>query len=107
MKVPRHLQPETRCWLRQIMGDFMLESHHIRLLVLAGEAWDRCNQARFVVEEKGLTYEDRFGQPCARPEVAIERDSRFAFARLLKQLELDVEPPRPEPGRPPRAAGGY
>jgi hypothetical protein len=107
MKIPRHLQPETRRWLREIMGEFMLESHHVRLLVLASEAWDRCNQARSAVAEHGLTFVDRFGKPCARPEVAIERDSRLAFARLLKQLELDVEPPRPEPGRPPRAAGGY
>jgi hypothetical protein len=56
--------------------------------------------AREVLDKDGLTYTDRFGAPRARPEVAIERDSRIAFARLVRELALDVEAP-PEPSRPP------
>jgi hypothetical protein len=70
----------------------MLEGHHIRLLTLAAESWDRCQQAREALED-GLTFTDRWGQPHAKPEVAIERDSRLAFARLLRELDLDTEPP--------------
>ncbi|MEJ7714176.1 MAG: hypothetical protein WKF40_00095 [Thermoleophilaceae bacterium] len=51
--------------------------------------------------QHGTTYTDRFGQPRARPEVNIERDARIAFARLLRELDLDGEP-APDP-RPPRA----
>jgi hypothetical protein len=69
------------------------------LLTLAAEAWDRCCGARLVLDAEGTTFADRHGQPCPRPEVAIERDSRIAFARLLRKLDLDVNPPV-EPKRP-------
>ncbi len=100
MKSPKHLREETRKWVRDVSNGFFLEEHHLRLLLMAAEAWDRCVQAREILAETGLTFEDRFGQPRSRPEVAIERDSRIAFARLLRELDLDVEPPK-APGRPP------
>jgi hypothetical protein len=53
------------------------------------EARDRQQQAREAVAEYGAVYEDRFGQPRARPEVGMERDCRLAFARLLRELNLD------------------
>jgi phage terminase small subunit len=100
---PKHLRPATAAWWDCVVGTYALEEHHLRLLTLAGEAWDRCQQAREVLEREGLTYDDRWDQPHARPEVAIERDSRIAFARLLRELALDVEPPAES--RPPRRPG--
>lgn len=99
-RAPQHLHPETRKWWRSVVSEFFLEEHHIRLLTLAGEAWDRCTQAREAIAEHGLIFEDRYGQVKPRPEVNIERDSRLAFARLLRELDLDVEPPA-EASRPP------
>lgn len=90
---PKHLQPATRRWWSSVVHDYDLDQHHVRLLSLASEAWDRCRQARLALAKHGITYVDRFGQPRARPEVAIERDSRVAFARLLRELALDVEEP--------------
>jgi hypothetical protein len=81
-----------------------LEPHHRRLLSLAAGAWDRAEEARAALAEHGTTYTDRFGQPRARPEVAIERDSRVGFARLLRELDLDGEA-GPDP-RLPRRGGG-
>ncbi|GAG28139.1 unnamed protein product [marine sediment metagenome] len=100
LRAPGHLRESTRRWWRQVVGDYQLEAHHLKLLTLAAEAWDTCQQAREAVAEKGLTFEDRFGQPHSLPEVAIERDSRLAFARLLRELDLDVEPPAGS-SRPP------
>ena len=73
----------------------------MRLLTLASEAWDRGQQARKLLATHGLVYVDRFGAPRARPEVAIERDSRLAFARLLRELDLDIDPPTNVIVRPP------
>jgi len=96
---PKHLRAPTRRWWSEVVGEYELEPHHLRLLTLAAEAWDRGEEARKVLAKEGLIYTDRFGQPKARPEVAIERDSRIAFARMLRELALDVAPP--EESRPP------
>ena len=90
--------------MAQILDDYELESHHSRILLLAAEAWDRGLTARQIITRKGMTFEDRFGQPKPRPEIAIERDSRLAFARLVRELGLDSE--ELDAPRPPRP-GGY
>lgn len=92
-KAPKHLRAATRRWWQSVVDDFDLEAHHVKLLTLSAEAWDRCLQAREAIAEHGITYADRFGSPRARPEIAIERDSRIAFVRTLRELGLDVNPP--------------
>ncbi|PVZ47915.1 P27 family phage terminase small subunit [Thalassobacter stenotrophicus] len=99
MQPPTHLSDDAADWWQHVQNDFALEAHHIRLLTLACEAWDRGAQARAILDAQGLTYLDRFGAPKARPEVNVERDSRIAFARLLRELDLDVDGPT----EPPRA----
>ena len=99
MKAPPHLRPPTRKWFDQVLDGYELEPHHVRLLQLAAESWDRAEQARQALAELGLTFTDRFGCPRSRPEIAVERDSRIAFARLIRELDLDVEPPL-SPRRP-------
>lgn len=101
---PPHLRPDTAAWWRSVEANYALESHHLRILTLAAEAWDRGVEARLAIAKHGTVYVDRFDQPRARPEVAIERDSRIAFARLVRELALDLDPPD-EPGRPPRIGG--
>ena len=102
---PSHLRPETAAWWRSVQQDFDLEPHHLRLLRLACEAWDAGQQAREALSHHGTTYVDRFGQPRARPEVAIERDSRIAVARLLRELALDVDGAGGDEARPPAIVG--
>ena len=78
-QAPEHLKQTTAEWWESVSSEYDLEPHHLRLLTLAAECWDRCQQAREAIAEHGTTYQDRFNQPKARPEVAIERDSRLAF----------------------------
>lgn len=101
---PAHLRPDTAAWWASVAVDYALEAHHLRILTLAAEAWDRGQEAREAITRHGPVYVDRFDQPRARPEVAIERDSRIAFARLVRELALDLDPPD-EKGRPPRIGG--
>src|ERR1051326_3705431 len=99
-KPPMHLKPATRRWFSQVVESCELEEHHLRLLTLAGESWDRCVAARQVVDLNGLTFLDRFNCPRARPEFAIERDSRIPLARIIRELDLDIGAPPPG-SRPP------
>jgi len=99
-KAPRHLRPSTRRWFAQVVADYSLEPHHIRLLTLAAEAWDRSCAAQEALRQHGLTYEDRFGSPKARPETRIKVEAETNFARLLRELCLDVDAPKES--RPPK-----
>lgn len=96
---PDHLRPETAAWWRSVLEDYDLEAHHVRLLRLACESWDRCDQARELLNSDGLTVRTADGGMKAHPAVAIERDARLAFARLVRELDLDAG----APAAPPRA----
>ena len=95
--LPKHLKPSTKSWIRQIMADYELESQHVKILIQAGECWDRICQAREEIEREGPYFIDRFGAPKSHPAVADERNGRVVFARLLRELNLSegVEDPRP------------
>src|SRR5262245_39623989 len=101
---PAHLSSAVQGWWREVMRDFAPEPHHLRVMQLAGEAWDRAQAARESLEANGLVYIDRFDQPKARPEAAIARDNSVLFARLLRELGLDIVP---KDTRLPRTGGRY
>ena len=72
----------------------------MRLLMLAAEAWDRCQQAREQIARDGLTTPTRDGGHKLHPAVRVEDAARIAFARLLRELDLDIDGPA-ESKRPP------
>jgi phage terminase small subunit len=93
LKAPKHLKPATRRWWLSVVEGYELEAHHERLLTMAGEAWDRKEAARGAIAKEGIVFLDRFGSPKPRPEVSIQRDAEITFARLIRELALDVDPP--------------
>jgi P27 family predicted phage terminase small subunit len=97
---PRHLSATTRKWWRSVVSRWDLEDHHVRLLTLAAEAWDRGEQARDLVAREGLTVPTRDGGAKLHPAVRVETDCRLGFARLIRELDLDLDPPA-EARRPP------
>ena len=105
-KPPKHLLSGSKAWWRLVARDYALSDHQYRLLTAAAESWDRKEAAREAIERDGLTFTSKYGEVRPHPAVAIERDSRLAFARLVRELALaDVE--EPSDTRPPRLAGRY
>ena len=97
---PQHLTTTTRGWWRSVVREYDLDDHHLMLLQAAAEAFDRLNQAREILAREGLTVKSRQGikpHPC----IAIERDCRIGFARLIRELDLDLDEPGQYERRPP------
>jgi phage terminase small subunit len=100
-RAPGHLRTETRKWFGSILDSYELESHHIKLLTLAAECWDRIVQAREQIKLDGLFLRDRYGSMKAHPGVKVEIDNKITFARLIRELGFDIERGT-ESNRPPR-----
>src|SRR5207253_8898315 len=92
VRPPAHLSPEAKRWWRLVLERYELEDQHLRLLQLAAEAWDRAAQARRILKRDGLVYRDDHGHPRKHLAVSIEEQARLAFARLLRELDLEGEP---------------
>src|SRR6185312_2610210 len=106
---PTHLAAEgRRFWIdvaEEYGDDF--EPYEFNLLRLACEALDRSTQARKAIRRHGLTYLSPQGSPVARPEIALEKSSRSAFAQLVRQLGLgSVEPEQEDELAPDEPARG-
>ena len=95
------MRPATRRWFASVVRGWQLDEHHVRLLTLACEAWDRGEEARERLAVEGLTVKDRFGQVKPHPCAGIERDAASTFRQLVRELDLDTEP-APEAARPPQ-----
>jgi len=91
--VPQHLSAASRALFNGIVADYVLEPWHVRLLTEALGALDRAEQARTQLDRDGLTTTTRLGELKSHPLLLVERDARNCFARLMKQLGLDVEAP--------------
>ncbi|MBL8798774.1 MAG: hypothetical protein JNM56_33080 [Planctomycetia bacterium] len=97
---PNTLGAEGRKLWRRIAEDYDLDAAALVILESACLSQDRESGASAQLVTDGTTTTDRFGQVKAHPAVLIERDSRAAKLRALKQLNLDMEPLNDKPGRP-------
>ncbi len=99
-RAPKHLSKSSKEFFNSIMNAYELEEHHIKILTLACECLDRAKNAQIQIEKGGLFILDRYKKPTISPAVRVKEQAEITFARLIRELGLDLEPPR-EPGRPP------
>jgi phage terminase small subunit len=86
---PSHLEPPERKLFEENVRDYAIDdAHSVDLLVIAMEARCRCRRAREQLAKDGEVIKDRFGQLVAHPSIAIERDSRDAYLRAMRALNL-------------------
>jgi hypothetical protein len=99
------LHPDARTLIDEIRTSYAIaDAAGLSLLERAGEALTRLRDAQAQIAEQGATIVDRFGQRKAHPLLSCERDARRDFIGALKSLNLDLEPLRDGPGRPPGAS---
>lgn len=99
---PKALSPDARKLWRQVCEEYDdLGPHHLKILQSACECWDRMASLKATIDQDGAIMTDRFGQKKPHPALKEERQARETFARLIRELGLDLEPPE-EAGRPPR-----
>jgi phage terminase small subunit len=59
---------------------------------MACDAWDRYHEAREILARDGIVVGGRQAAVRPHPAIAIERENRVIFARLISQLALDIDP---------------
>ncbi len=57
-RAPAHLSKPGRALWRRLVEDFAFEPHQLKLLTLAVEALDRCEQARQAIKADGAFRSD-------------------------------------------------
>jgi hypothetical protein len=98
---PKHLGEDGLALWQGIQRDYGIDDPAgLELLRQAAEAADRIASVRAQIDQQGELLVIK-GIPRVNPLCAVERDQRAALVRCLKNLNLDLEPLRDRPGRPP------
>jgi phage terminase small subunit len=99
---PASLSDEGASWWRNMQREYSItDEGGLTLLALAAEARDRMYRAAALIREHGEVVFVEGLAPRANPACAIERDARAQMIAAMRGLHLDVEPVRPQAGRPP------
>lgn len=89
---PEHLSDAAAGKWEELRVEWRIEDRAgLMLLTKAFEAWDRAERCRIRIDADGEAIEDRFGQAKPHPLLACERDSRAAFANLIRQLGIEPD----------------
>ena len=105
LRAPRNLTDQlskrSRKFFTKILNAYELDDHHLEILSQACHCLDRIYQARLQIEKDGDYILDRFKN--IKPYLGLKAlaQEKITMARLLRELNLDIEPGTGELGRPP------
>jgi hypothetical protein len=99
----KHLRDAGKVFFQAVADEYSItDSAGLALLTRAAECVDRMDAAQVAIAEHGELVIDRYGSPKLNPACALEKDARSGFLAAIRALNLDLEPLRDGPGRPPR-----
>lgn len=102
LSVPDHLRDAGRAFYSSVAHEYRIaDAAGVALLVTAAECMDRMRAAQASITEHGELVIDRYGAPKLNPACSLEKDARSGFLAAMRALNLDLEPLRDGPGRPP------
>jgi phage terminase small subunit len=104
-KPPSYLSAQSKRWFASVVTNWIMEDTDLRLLTLAAENFDIAESARKTLLAEGRFYIDPKGVQRAHPLVKVQKDAMTLAVRIVRDLKLDVVPPRVT-GRPPGGSGG-
>ncbi len=100
-KLTAKLSKSSKRFFNKIVNEYELESHHLQILLQAAECLDLIEESRKMIKKDGAYILDRFQNLRPHPGLKVLAQEKITFARLLRELNLDVEPGTGELGRPP------
>lgn len=95
MKKPRIPTPKNlgisakKLWFSTVTN-FQLEQHHLVTLEQACRCLDRIEEAKKAIDRDGAYIVNRSGGLREHPGHKVEQGNRIIFARLIRELQLDV-----------------
>jgi P27 family predicted phage terminase small subunit len=105
-KPPKHLGKSGKTLWEELISEYGIsDAAGLALVTTAAECLDRIRAAQAAISEHGEIVKDRYGQVKLNPALVLEKDARNGLLATLKALNLDLEPLRDGPGRPPGSFG--
>jgi hypothetical protein len=100
--IPKHLLTDGHLFFTQMVDEYdIIDGAGLALVTRAAECLDRMAAARRGIAADGEIVKNQYGMPVLNPACKLEKEARDGFLAAVRMLNLDFEPPRPGPGRPP------
>ena len=102
LSTPDHLRSGGAAFFTNVAIEYAIDdAAGLALLSRAAECVDRMAAAQAAIAEHGELVSDRYGGVKLNPACNLEKDARSGFLAAMRALNLDLEPLRDGPGRPP------